>query len=178
MTVRPRGDEETSAEEGGEEATPQDAEEEDAPAEGFSFKPWMAAAAAALVVLIGLIVWLIPGGKETAEPTSSVAEGGAQGTDTGQGTGTGQGTDTGQGTGSSATADSQTSAVAATTPPDPGPPIRTIHTVVKGESLWRISRRQYQNPLLWPQIYRANEDQIEDPDLIFPDQNLKIPEPQ
>ena len=123
-------------------------------------------------MLIGLIVWLIPGGKETPEPISPAAEGGdAQGA--------GQGGDTGQEAGAGATSESQPVAVATTTPPpDPGPPIRTIHTVVKGESLWRISRRHYQNPLLWPKIYRINEDQIEDPDLIYPDQELKIPEPQ
>jgi len=55
-------------------------------------------------------------------------------------------------------------------------PIRTTHTVSRGQSLWRISRRYYENPELWPRIYRANEDTIQDPDLIFPRQKVKIPE--
>jgi len=51
------------------------------------------------------------------------------------------------------------------------------HAVVKGECLWFISGYEhiYNNPTKWGIIYRANRDQIKDPDLIYPDQVFKIP---
>ncbi|MCK4359530.1 MAG: LysM peptidoglycan-binding domain-containing protein, partial [Candidatus Cloacimonetes bacterium] len=33
----------------------------------------------------------------------------------------------------------------------------------------------YNNPFEWPTIFRANTDQIKDPDLIYPNQILQIP---
>lgn len=50
------------------------------------------------------------------------------------------------------------------------------HNVVKGESLWVISEYKdiYKNPFQWPLIYKANKNQIKDPDLIFPGQTLTI----
>jgi nucleoid-associated protein YgaU len=51
------------------------------------------------------------------------------------------------------------------------------HSVAKGECLWVISEYEkiYDDPFQWPLIYKANRSQIRDPDLIFPDQDLKIP---
>lgn len=51
------------------------------------------------------------------------------------------------------------------------------HVVVKGECLWFISGYEhiYNDPTKWGIIYRANRDQIKDPDLIYPDQVFKIP---
>lgn len=51
-----------------------------------------------------------------------------------------------------------------------------LHSVVKGECLWRIAGYEtaYSDPFLWPLIYSANRDQIRDPDLIFPGQVLEI----
>lgn len=51
------------------------------------------------------------------------------------------------------------------------------YTVVRGESLSKISGYHfiYNDPSLWGIIYRANRDQIKDPNLIYPDQVLKIP---
>jgi len=51
-----------------------------------------------------------------------------------------------------------------------------IYQVVRGDSLWKISGRPdiYQNPFQWPLIYRANRDQIQDPDLIYPGQDFTI----
>lgn len=44
------------------------------------------------------------------------------------------------------------------------------------DCLWKIAGYMYQNNTwLWPVIWRANKYQIQDPDLIFPDQKLKIP---
>jgi nucleoid-associated protein YgaU len=51
------------------------------------------------------------------------------------------------------------------------------HLVSRGECLWIISEYEkvYDDPFQWPLIYKANRSQIRDPDLIFPDQDLKIP---
>ncbi len=53
----------------------------------------------------------------------------------------------------------------------------TSYSVVRGDCLWNISGQEqiYADPLKWPRIYRANRDQIKDPDLIYPDQVLDIP---
>jgi len=49
--------------------------------------------------------------------------------------------------------------------------------VYRGECLWTISSYPeiYNDPFQWPKIYRANSDQIKDPDLIYPNQILRIP---
>lgn len=52
---------------------------------------------------------------------------------------------------------------------------KTIHTVREGQSLWRISRRYYEVGHEWPMIYKENQDQIHEPDLIFPKQRFTIP---
>ena len=39
----------------------------------------------------------------------------------------------------------------------------TTHAVKRGDTLWDISRRYLGDPYLWPEIYRNNTDQIEDP---------------
>ncbi len=49
------------------------------------------------------------------------------------------------------------------------------HVVVAGETLWALAQRYYEDPFLWPQIYEANRTQIEDPNLIEPDQQFVIP---
>jgi nucleoid-associated protein YgaU len=57
------------------------------------------------------------------------------------------------------------------------PKLPGTYTVVRGDCLWIISGKKiiYNDPVKWPRIYRANRDQIRDPDLIYPDQVLKIP---
>ncbi len=51
------------------------------------------------------------------------------------------------------------------------------YTVIKGDCLWNISGFEaiYADPVQWPRIFRANTDQIKDPDLIYPDQVFAIP---
>ena len=49
------------------------------------------------------------------------------------------------------------------------------HVVVKGNTLWALAGRYYEDPFLWPRIYEANRSQIADPDLIYPDQEFVIP---
>ncbi|MFQ6091841.1 MAG: LysM peptidoglycan-binding domain-containing protein [bacterium] len=57
------------------------------------------------------------------------------------------------------------------------PKLPGTYRVVGGDCLWKISgySQIYDDPLKWPRIYRANRDQIQDPDLIYPDQILAIP---
>lgn len=53
----------------------------------------------------------------------------------------------------------------------------TSYTVTEGENLFAIagSRKVYGDALLWPLIYKANRDQIKDPQQIYPGQRLSIP---
>jgi hypothetical protein len=56
-------------------------------------------------------------------------------------------------------------------------PTEINYSVVKGDCLWNIAKKKehYGNGFAWPVIYQANRDQIKNPDLIFPNQNFKIP---
>lgn len=54
-------------------------------------------------------------------------------------------------------------------------PLGTTHTVERGESLSLIAKHHYGKSSLWPRIYDANRDQLDDPDKIKPGQVLKIP---
>jgi len=51
------------------------------------------------------------------------------------------------------------------------------YAVQRGDTLWGISAREqiYHDPFMWPLIYKANSQQIRDPDLIFPRQIFVIP---
>jgi nucleoid-associated protein YgaU len=76
--------------------------------------------------------------------------------------------------GSSTTADEP----AAVPPADLGPAgtnTTDTYVVVSGDSLSKIAKRQYGDMNQWRRIYEANQDQIKDPDLIYPGQKLKIP---
>ncbi|GAB4526190.1 MAG: hypothetical protein Tsb0019_28290 [Roseibium sp.] len=46
----------------------------------------------------------------------------------------------------------------------------------KGDNLWRISRRLYGEGFRYTTIYQANQDQIRNPDLIYPGQVFLTPE--
>ncbi len=50
------------------------------------------------------------------------------------------------------------------------------YTVVRGDTLWDISGSTlgYNDPYQWPLIYRANQNRIDDADLIYPGQTLTI----
>ena len=48
--------------------------------------------------------------------------------------------------------------------------------VQPGNSLWRIARRTYGSGFNFVDIFRANDDQIGDPDLIYPGQIFTLPE--
>jgi len=59
--------------------------------------------------------------------------------------------------------------------PPPKPVIKKI-IVKEGEWLYNISRREYGNSSGWQKIYDANKALIDNPDLIFPNQELVIPD--
>lgn len=61
--------------------------------------------------------------------------------------------------------------------PPPAPKPAAEIEVRAGETLSNIAARQevYGDPLLWPLVYKANRDQIKDPQQIFPGQVLTIP---
>ncbi len=50
------------------------------------------------------------------------------------------------------------------------------YNVIVGDYLWKISGKQeiYNDPIQWMRIYSYNKSQIKDPDLIYPQQVLKI----
>ncbi len=50
------------------------------------------------------------------------------------------------------------------------------YVVQPGNSLWRIARRAYGDGIQYWVIYHRNEDQIRDPDLIYPGQIFALPE--
>ncbi len=61
-------------------------------------------------------------------------------------------------------------------PPEPTPNPCHDYIVVKGDTLWGISGSSngYNDYFLWPLIFKANRDQITDPDLIYPKQDFCI----
>lgn len=54
-------------------------------------------------------------------------------------------------------------------------PYAQYHVVAKGESLSKIAKKYYGDPLLYPKIFDANRDQLVDPNKIKPGQKLLIP---
>jgi len=59
-----------------------------------------------------------------------------------------------------------------------GPRVYVVGTWERDrDCLWNIAKktRFYGDPWKWKRIYRANQDKIKDPDLIYPGQRLSIP---
>ncbi len=54
-------------------------------------------------------------------------------------------------------------------------PEETAVIVQPGNSLWRIARRVYGEGVRYSVIYRANQERIGDPDLIYPGQIFIVP---
>ncbi|MGE0254076.1 MAG: LysM peptidoglycan-binding domain-containing protein [Alphaproteobacteria bacterium] len=54
------------------------------------------------------------------------------------------------------------------------PPGR-VHVVQPGNSLWRLARSVYGDGVQYTLIFEANQDQIRDPDLIYPGQVFTLP---
>ena len=49
--------------------------------------------------------------------------------------------------------------------------------VKPGDTLSGIAAQVYGDANAWPRIFEANKDQIKNPDLIYPGQNLRLPGP-
>jgi nucleoid-associated protein YgaU len=56
-------------------------------------------------------------------------------------------------------------------------PAGRSYTVKKGDSLSKIAKREYGDAQQWRRIFEANRDVIQNPDLIYPGQVFRIPEP-
>jgi len=57
-----------------------------------------------------------------------------------------------------------------TTPP------ATFYTVKSGDSLSKIAKEHYGDPMRYPEIFEANKPMLSDPDKIYPGQTLRIPQ--
>lgn len=49
------------------------------------------------------------------------------------------------------------------------------YTIVAGDNLWKIARKQYNDGKMWSKIYKANKSKIKNPDLIFVGDVLDMP---
>jgi nucleoid-associated protein YgaU len=54
-------------------------------------------------------------------------------------------------------------------------PYSQYHVVQKGETLSKIAEEYYGDKMLYPKIFEANKDILQDPDKIKPGQRLRIP---
>jgi nucleoid-associated protein YgaU len=63
----------------------------------------------------------------------------------------------------------------APTGPAPSAGSQRTYTVKKGDSLSKIAKQVYGDAKQWPKIHEANRDIIDNPDLIYPGQVLKLP---
>ena len=51
----------------------------------------------------------------------------------------------------------------------------TTARITRGDNLWQISKRTYGHGRRYTVIFDANQDQIRDPDLIYPGQTFVLP---
>ncbi len=54
-------------------------------------------------------------------------------------------------------------------------PEPTFYTIKKGDSLSKIAKNEYGDGGKWRELYNANREIIDNPDLIYPGQRIRIP---
>ena len=59
--------------------------------------------------------------------------------------------------------------------PDSGLRTKDVYTVRRGDTLWAIAKRYFGSGLRYPTIFQDNREIIQDPDLIHPQQQVKVP---
>jgi hypothetical protein len=52
--------------------------------------------------------------------------------------------------------------------------VNRLYTVIEGDCLWSISKREYGDAFMWPLILHDNREKIEEQDLIYAGQNFVI----
>ncbi len=59
----------------------------------------------------------------------------------------------------------------------PATPKDDYYNVARGDHLWKIAGKGdiFGNSLQWPRLWSANRTEINNPDLIYPDQQLRVP---
>ncbi|RMG62575.1 MAG: peptidoglycan-binding protein LysM [Bacteroidetes bacterium] len=57
----------------------------------------------------------------------------------------------------------------------PGESDADIYVIKSGDTLSKIAKEYYGDPMKYPVIFEANREVIKDPDLIYPGQNIRIP---
>ena len=57
-----------------------------------------------------------------------------------------------------------------------GSPDASNYTVKSGDCLWNIAKKLLGDGTRWKEIYELNTDKIENPNLIYPGQQLTMPE--
>ena len=55
-------------------------------------------------------------------------------------------------------------------------PAPVFYTVQSGDSLWKIASRHYGDGNKWNALFEANKEVIKNPDLIYPGQQIRVPE--
>ena len=58
---------------------------------------------------------------------------------------------------------------------EPAAAAAVFHTVVKGDTLWKIAEKTLGKGSRYPEIFEANRPMLSDPDKIYPGQVLRIP---
>jgi len=61
-------------------------------------------------------------------------------------------------------------------PAPTAPAVEKVHVVERGDTLGAIAKKYYGKASLYPKIFDANRDVLDDPDKIKPGQKLRIPD--
>jgi nucleoid-associated protein YgaU len=72
--------------------------------------------------------------------------------------------------------DSQLTVAEAEAEPEATEPEPKFYTIQKGDSLSKIAKNEYGDGGKWRELYNANREIIDNPDLIHPGQRIRIPD--